>query len=245
MLEFLSEDSARTLTGDSTRTFDIAEDVSRTLDLEGNFRKSNKFNGVNSDNNEEFEILKDFTEQESDIRSWSSTSKKTTKQHERKSSTGSKISTDSRRSQSTIDNNDELRIVKQCKTSKTGTDSKQSKLSNSFSTIQNKKRTPIDNRKIIQQSLTQQNSKQYKNNKSVENVVRQNDILTLKRENAAKYIQVWWQKVRIRKTAGAAAMRRMMENKQHEMKTRLSVEREKVSTSFLRYIYLKLVLEAH
>ncbi|XP_057311597.1 centrosomal protein of 131 kDa-like [Hydractinia symbiolongicarpus] len=48
-----------------------------------------------------------------------------------------------------------------------------------------------------------------------------------KRELAAACIQLWWRKIRIRKTAGAAAMQRMMENKRKEMEFKLTLERKK------------------
>lgn len=52
-----------------------------------------------------------------------------------------------------------------------------------------------------------------------------------RRELAAKAIQVWWRKMNIylkRKNAGAAAMKRMMENKQKQLETKLNMQRQKV-----------------
>lgn len=54
-------------------------------------------------------------------------------------------------------------------------------------------------------------------------------VMDRKRELAAACIQLWWRKIRIRKTAGAAAMQRMMENKRKEMEFKLTLERKKVS----------------
>ena len=48
------------------------------------------------------------------------------------------------------------------------------------------------------------------------------------RQRAAHVVQTWWRRVRIRKTAGAAAMKRMMEQKQTMLKERLTMERETV-----------------
>ena len=50
-----------------------------------------------------------------------------------------------------------------------------------------------------------------------------------RRRRAASSIQTWWRRVRIRQTAGAAAIKRMMEQKQVMLKERLSMERETVS----------------
>ena len=45
---------------------------------------------------------------------------------------------------------------------------------------------------------------------------------------AAESIQRWWRKVLLRRRAGDAAMRRMMESKKNEIEQRMSFEREQV-----------------
>ena len=45
---------------------------------------------------------------------------------------------------------------------------------------------------------------------------------------AAKSIQRWWRKILLRRRAGDAAMRRMMESKKNELEQRMSFEREQV-----------------
>ena len=45
---------------------------------------------------------------------------------------------------------------------------------------------------------------------------------------AAKSIQLWWRKILLRRRAGDAAMRRMMESKKNELEQRMSFEREQV-----------------
>ena len=59
-----------------------------------------------------------------------------------------------------------------------------------------------------------------------------------RREAAAKCIHVWWRKAKIRRTAGAAAMRRMMENKQKQLETKLKMERQKVNSFSFLYLFV-------
>lgn len=47
-------------------------------------------------------------------------------------------------------------------------------------------------------------------------------------DQACRVIQIWWRKVRIRRTAGKAAMRRMMENKRYAMQNKLNSDRQRV-----------------
>lgn len=65
----------------------------------------------------------------------------------------------------------------------------------------------------------------YKSMRTTETTVNDKEEQRLK---AAQLIQIWWKRTRIRRTAGAAAMKRMMENKQMEIKQRLTMERERV-----------------
>ena len=67
----------------------------------------------------------------------------------------------------------------------------------------------------------------YNKNKTKVNEEKADEMT--KSGRAASVIQTWWRRVRIRKTAGAAAIKRMMEQKQFVLKQRLSMERETVS----------------
>ena len=69
---------------------------------------------------------------------------------------------------------------------------------------------------------------------SVEGIeTKTDDYLIAMREKAAIVIQRWYKKARIRRTAGAAAMRRMMANKKQELETKMSYEREQVCHTLL------------
>lgn len=64
---------------------------------------------------------------------------------------------------------------------------------------------------------------------SVEGIeTKTDDYLIAMREKAALVIQRWYRRVKIRKTAGAAAMKRMMSAKKQELEARMSYEREEV-----------------
>eukprot|EP00112_Aurelia_sp_Birch-Aquarium-sp1_P016749 Seg382.12 transcript_id=Seg382.12/GoldUCD/mRNA.D3Y31 product="Centrosomal protein of 131 kDa" protein_id=Seg382.12/GoldUCD/D3Y31 len=66
---------------------------------------------------------------------------------------------------------------------------------------------------------------------SVEGIeTKTDDYLIAMREKAAIVIQRWYKKARIRRTAGAAAMKRMMASKKQELETRMSYEREQAKT---------------
>ena len=65
---------------------------------------------------------------------------------------------------------------------------------------------------------------------SVEGIAtKTDDYLIEMREKAAIVIQRWYRRMNIRRTAGAAAMKRMMASKKQEMEARMSYEREEVS----------------
>ncbi|XP_065066186.1 centrosomal protein of 131 kDa-like isoform X2 [Rhopilema esculentum] len=62
---------------------------------------------------------------------------------------------------------------------------------------------------------------------SVEGIeTKTDDYLIARREKAAIVIQRWYRRVKIRKTAGAAAMKRMMDAKRKEVEARMSYEKE-------------------
>ena len=52
-----------------------------------------------------------------------------------------------------------------------------------------------------------------------------------RREMAACCIQRWWRKVNIRRRAGDAAMKRMMETKRKQMEAKLNMQKKKVGMS--------------
>ena len=54
------------------------------------------------------------------------------------------------------------------------------------------------------------------------------DYLIFQRDNAARKIQRWYKRSKIRKTAGAAAMKRMLNSKREMMEARRSMERNQV-----------------
>ena len=69
---------------------------------------------------------------------------------------------------------------------------------------------------------------------SVEGIeTKTDDYLIARREKAAIVIQRWYRRVKIRKTAGAAAMKRMMDAKRKEVEARMSYEKEEVISSIL------------
>ena len=64
---------------------------------------------------------------------------------------------------------------------------------------------------------------------SVEGIeTKTDDYLIAMREKAAIVIQRWYRRVKIRRTAGAAAVRRMMAAKKQEIEARMSYENEEV-----------------
>ena len=64
---------------------------------------------------------------------------------------------------------------------------------------------------------------------SVEGIeTKTDDYLIAMREKAAILIQKWYRRAKIRKTAGAAAMKRMMAAKKQEIEARMSYENEEV-----------------
>ena len=91
--------------------------------------------------------------------------------------------------------------------------------------------------------LLKRNRNQYTDNNKFKGYGEKEDAMERKNNNlkdqkqdektrrwrAAFAIQTWWRRVRIRQTAGAAAIKRMMEQKQVMLKERLSMERETVS----------------
>uniref|UniRef100_A0A7M5XME1 Uncharacterized protein n=2 Tax=Clytia hemisphaerica TaxID=252671 RepID=A0A7M5XME1_9CNID len=81
-----------------------------------------------------------------------------------------------------------------------------------------------DKSKNKQNSNSDGYTKEPRNKKS--HIVVTTDYSHGDKTHAARLIQVWWRRTKIRKTAGAAAIKRMMEQKQELMKQRLSMERE-------------------
>ena len=77
------------------------------------------------------------------------------------------------------------------------------------------------------------NHQQYNDDNKLKDIDEEHDEIK-KRRRAASVIQIWWRRVRIRQTAGAAAIKRMMEQKQVMMKERLCMERETVSSNIMR-----------
>lgn len=76
---------------------------------------------------------------------------------------------------------------------------------------------------------SENNKTQYKNRQTKTTKIGDKDIIAEEEKaKAAQLIQIWWRRTRIRRTAGAAAMKRMMERKQTEIKQRLTIERERV-----------------
>ena len=64
---------------------------------------------------------------------------------------------------------------------------------------------------------------------SVEGIeTKTDDYLIAMREKAAIVIQKWYRRMKIRRTAGAAAVRRMMAAKKQEIEARMSYENEEV-----------------
>ena len=73
---------------------------------------------------------------------------------------------------------------------------------------------------------------------SVEGIeTKTDDYLIAMREKAAILIQKWYRRAKIRKTAGAAAMKRMMAAKKQEIEARMSYENEEVWNSFLSFYF--------
>ena len=70
----------------------------------------------------------------------------------------------------------------------------------------------------------------HKSWESVEDILetKTDDYLIQLREKAATLIQRWYRRCRIRSTAGAAAMKRMMAQKKEDMETRMNAERHQV-----------------
>ena len=85
-----------------------------------------------------------------------------------------------------------------------------------------------DARKVVRKSSRDENSV-HKSRGSVEDIKKKtDDYLIEMREKASVVIQRWYRRTKIRNTAGAAAMKRMMANKKEELQARFTYERDQV-----------------